>query len=153
MMLPSLAIYTDRLPADVGGQARGPLVLIRPRYRNDVGLHAHEAEHVRQWYIAWAIYIAAVLPVAAALGAGASWLIVLSSLGMIAHGALYRFVRRYRAWCEARAYAIQTQHPDAHGQRLLIYDAADMMAASHYDLGITPAHAAAMIASQVIRNR
>lgn len=151
MKWPSLTLYTDRLPADVGGQARGPLVLIRPRYRNDGGLHAHEAEHVRQWYIAWAICAAAVLPVAAALGAGEAWMIVLSSLGMIAHGALYHLVRRYRAWCEACAYSIQTQQPDANGQRLRIEDAADMMAASRYDLGITPAHAAAMIAGQLQR--
>lgn len=151
MQWPKLTIYTDRLPEWAGGQARGPLVLIRPRYRNDSGLHAHEAEHVRQWYIAWAICTALVLPVAAALGAGEAWMIVLSSLGMTAHGALYHLVRRYRAWCEARAYAIQAQHPDAHGQRLRIEDAADMMAASRYDLGITPAHAAAMIAGQLQR--
>ena len=151
MQWPKLTIYTDRLPEWAGGQARGPLVLIRPRYRNDSGLHAHEEEHVRQWYIAWAICTVAVLPIAALLDIDDHWFIALSSIGMSAHGLLYYFVRRYRTWCEARAYAIQTQRPDANGNRLRIDEAADMLSAANYALRITKTEALALIAKIQLR--
>ena len=51
MCYPSITLYTDNLPPDVGGCANGPIVRIRPKYRNDTGIHAHEAEHVRQWWV------------------------------------------------------------------------------------------------------
>lgn len=77
-ILPYLLFYTDDLPKSIGGRANGPVVRIRPRYRNDAGLHRHEEEHVWQWYI---------------------------TLGI--HGLLYKFWRRYRCWSEAQAFGTQ----------------------------------------------
>ena len=44
--LPYLLFYTDNLPKDWGGRANGPVVRIRKKYINDVGLEFHEAHHV-----------------------------------------------------------------------------------------------------------
>lgn len=41
--------YTDNIPESFGGMAYGPVIFIRPKYRDDKGLHAHEQEHVKQW--------------------------------------------------------------------------------------------------------
>jgi len=80
MKFPHIVIYTDKLPDGVGGRANGPIVRIRPRYRYDAGLHAHEYEHVRQWY-----------------------------LTLFAHLLAYRFSRKYRLWSEAKAFARQVE--------------------------------------------
>lgn len=77
---PHAVIYTNRLPSGVAGRANGPLIRIRKNYRADMGLHAHEYEHVRQWYV---------------------------TLGL--HSVLYLTSRRYRQWSEARAYAEQVR--------------------------------------------
>lgn len=49
-VLPAFVTYTDDLPDNVGGRANGLRVRIRPRFKDDLGLHEHEYEHVRQWY-------------------------------------------------------------------------------------------------------
>jgi hypothetical protein len=42
--------YTNRfIPKNFAGYTRGPFIFIRPEYRNDAGLLAHERVHVRQW--------------------------------------------------------------------------------------------------------
>jgi hypothetical protein len=50
-MLPHIVIYTDRLiPARFAGYTVGPIILIRPANRGDVGLLEHEKTHVRQFW-------------------------------------------------------------------------------------------------------
>ena len=61
MRYPSLTIYTDKLPTDVGGCTNGPVVRIRTKYRNDAGIHAHEYEHVWQWWMGVLIGVLAAL--------------------------------------------------------------------------------------------
>ena len=116
--LPVPIVYTDRLPGGVGGLEVGPLVLIRPKYRDrgDEGLHQHELEHVRQWWC---------------------------SLGL--HSLLYLGVRRYRLWAEARAYAVQMRYPNGLGGALSLDDAAWRLAGERYGLGIDVERARAEI--------
>lgn len=114
-MLPSKTIYTDNLPADVGGCANGPVIRIRNKYRNDTGIHAHEAEHVRQWYVGMLIgaLAAAALALLPQLAAWSEWwpVALTSSIGL--HPLAYWLLPSYRLWAEARAYRIQLQHyPD-----------------------------------------
>jgi hypothetical protein len=46
-----LVFYTNRfIPEKFAAFTRGPVILIRPEYRSDAGLMAHELVHVRQWY-------------------------------------------------------------------------------------------------------
>lgn len=46
----SLTIYTKFIPAQFSGYSIGPVVLIRPEFRDDAGLHAHEAMHAAQFW-------------------------------------------------------------------------------------------------------
>lgn len=91
---PALLFYTDRLPDGVGGCTNGPVVRIRPKYRDDAGIHKHEELHVWQWWL---------------------------TLGL--HSLLYLFIRPYRQWAEVEAYRRQMRYPphlslDSAAQRL-----------------------------------
>ena len=77
-----LTFYTDfGVPDGSAGCARGPAILIRPTYRDDAGLHAHEMEHVWQ---------------------GMATL-------FIGHALLYLFFKPYRLWAEVKAYRKQLE--------------------------------------------
>lgn len=136
-MLPSKTIYTDKLPEDVGGCANGPVVRIRTKYRADVGIHAHEAEHVRQWYVgvligALAAFMLAYIP------EFAHWFIwwpLALTAGCALHPLAY-LLPRYRLWAEARAYRIQLKHYPDDRSRLFAG-----FLASKYRLEITPGEA------------
>lgn len=46
-----MIFYTNRfVPETSAACTRGPLIFIRPEYKNDIGLLEHEKTHVRQWY-------------------------------------------------------------------------------------------------------
>ena len=77
-----MIFFTDKLvPANAAGCARGPVIFIRPKYRDDQGLIAHEKEHVRQW---------------------------LTTLGL--HSFLYLLSDQYKLWAEVEAYKIQATY-------------------------------------------
>ena len=78
----ALILYTDSLPEGVGGCANGPVVRIRPKYRDDEGILHHELTHVWQYWLTLSL-----------------------------HPLLYLFVRRYRLWAEVQAYRVQARHP------------------------------------------
>jgi hypothetical protein len=131
--LPHLTIYTDNLPPNVGGTAQGFFVKIRPKYKDDVGIHNHEYQHVKQWYRAMAVWVAiiALLTIATYDDLGFA-LAPLSIAGIGLHGLLYLFVRSYRLEMEAQAYAEQVKSGaklDDMAYRLVAND--------HYNLGIT----------------
>ena len=44
-----MIIYTNLMPARFGGYTIGPISLIRPKYKDDLSLHAHEAVHRKQF--------------------------------------------------------------------------------------------------------
>lgn len=75
-------IYTDDLPVGVGGRQCGPLIFIRPKYRDDEGLYRHELEHIKQ---AW-------------------------TLLLVGHALLTWLYRPYRQWAEAQAYRVQMHY-------------------------------------------
>ena len=104
-----LVFYVGNLPDGIGGQTIGPVVRIAEKYRYDEGIFRHELEHVRQGL----------------------------ALLFLPHALLYRFVRRYRLWAEARAYSIQMRYPDRNGECLTLALAAYRLALPVYDLGIT----------------
>jgi hypothetical protein len=80
-----LTFYTDRfIPANSAGCARGPVIFIRPKYRDDIGLLRHEECHVGQWW---------------------------HTLGL--HSILYLVSKAYRLKAEVEAYREQLKHPPA----------------------------------------
>jgi hypothetical protein len=81
-ILPALVIYTDKLPKDwQGGVTQGPVIRLRPKYKDDPGILAHELVHVRQWY-----------------------------LTLTLHSLLHLLVPRYKLWSEVQAYREQAKH-------------------------------------------
>lgn len=78
-------IYTDSLPKHVGGrQCFGFFSKIRPKYKDDIGLHEHEYTHFKQtWRLLW-------LP----------------------HIVLTIFSKKYRMHIESEAFAEQLKHSD-----------------------------------------
>ena len=132
-----LTIYTDNLPDNVGGCANACVVRIRTKYRNDAGIHAHEYEHVRQWWMGVLIGVLAALamiglPVPAKCS---EWWPVALTAGCALHPLAY-LLPRYRLWAEARAYRIQLRHYPDDRSRLFAG-----FIASRYGLEITPGDA------------
>ena len=112
-MIYPFTFYTDRRLKDwQAGATFGPVILIRPKYREDVGLLEHEKMHVKQWWF---------------------------TLGL--HALLYWLSKRYRLWAEAKAYAEQMRWPDRFGNRLSLQGAASRLALPEYGFGITPEQA------------
>lgn len=76
--------------------ARGPFIFIRPAYKDDAGLLAHEKVHVKQW---------------------------LRTLGL--HGLLYLMSDKYKLAAEVEAYKAQaTSYPDDRRPQLAAHLAA-----------------------------
>ena len=75
---------TDDMPANVGGYARAWLIRIRPRYKDDKGIHNHELTHVSQFW---------------------------RTCGF--HGLFYLLSKTYRLKCEVEAYKEQLKHAPA----------------------------------------
>jgi hypothetical protein len=105
-MTPHILHYTDNLPEGVGGTAQGPIIRIRPKYKDDKGLHQHELEHVKQWWIA--TIVSAVLLAAGLYHFQEPLWGAVGSIGV--HGALYKLISAYRLWCEVQAHKVQLQY-------------------------------------------
>ena len=95
---------SESLPNGFGGMAQGPLIKLLPKYQHDVGLLGHEKTHVRQWYAVLAIGLL-ISTLLTLLVSPSLW--PLHGLTPFLHPLLYKFVRPYRRWCEARAYLKQ----------------------------------------------
>lgn len=129
MKLPHSITYTTKVKA---GSAYMFMVRINPKYKNDFGLHAHEFEHVRQWYKS--MFVAAPLLIGLLLIDFN--FIVLAPLFLMAHNILYKQSQAYRLDCEVSAFKKQmAQYDDPN------YVYFSEMLASNYRLGITFAQA------------
>jgi len=128
-----LTIYTDNLPDSVGGCANACVVRIRPKYRDDAGIHAHEYEHVRQWWMGVLIGALAALAISSIPSQWSDWWPLALIAGAGLHPLAYLLLPRYRLWAEARAYRIQLGHYPDDRTRLF----AGFIAAN-YGLEITP---------------
>jgi hypothetical protein len=79
-----LVFYTDfSIPKRFAAVTRGPVIFIRPEYKHDAGLLAHEITHVKQWWRN---------PV---------------------FGLFYRFSKKFRLNAEVEAYREQLRHYDS----------------------------------------
>ena len=77
--------YTDSLPEGVGGQAKAWFIKIRPEYKDDKGILAHELVHVHQFW----------------------------TKGLLVHMLRYTWSKDYRLQCEIEAYKVQlTYNPE-----------------------------------------
>jgi len=76
--------YTDDMPENTGGYAKAWFVRIRPKYKDDKGIHNHELCHVAQFW----------------------------KLGIF-HMVIYTWNKSYRLNCEVEAYREQLKHEPA----------------------------------------
>ena len=121
----ALIFYTDNLPVDsavpptwrLAGTQRGFIVSLRPEYRGDEGLLAHELVHIGQ---AWRLL-------------------------MIGHALLYLFNRRYKLWAEVQAYREQMRHPDRKGNYMDLDSAVRRLRSPRYGFDLTEVQARAAL--------
>ena len=105
-MTPAIIRYTDDMPAWMGGYARWFYVAIRPKYREDKGIHAHELEHVKQWWLT--TILAAVIIGAICYANGFSY--VYTGLALAVYQILYSLIPLFKLHCEVEAYRQQLKH-------------------------------------------
>lgn len=134
-MIGCISIYTDKLPSHVGGRANGPFVRIKPQYRNDTGIHAHEFVHVRQWYagVLIGVLLAALLYWLPALASYRQfWWLALPACASL-HSLAYQFSTRYRLWAEVQAFKEQARHYSDDRRHLF-----SLFICQNYGLTVTP---------------
>jgi hypothetical protein len=105
-MVPALIRYTDDMPAWMGGYARWFYIAIRPKYKDDKGIHQHELEHVKQWWLTtiWAAMVIGIL----------CWWqqaqFVYVALSLAVYQLLYTAIPLFKLHCEVEAYKQQLKH-------------------------------------------
>jgi len=107
-----LTFYTDKIR--LAGEARGPVILIKPKYKDDKGLHVHELTHVKQWLVVTLLSFVTIL-------AGYFYLpldlpveyLALLPVSIAVHGLLYKFIPAYRLWSEVQCYTKQAEYYSA----------------------------------------
>ncbi len=108
-MIGALTFYTDNIPVGFGGFTRTFLVYIRPKYKDDVGLHEHEYMHVKQWWVTTIISCLAIYLASQHFGFETGF----SILGMAVYSLLYDIVPWFKLRMEVQAYRKQMQcYPD-----------------------------------------
>lgn len=117
MLTYPLIFYTEFVPTGFVGITLGPVILIRPKYRDDTGLMKHELTHVKQW-----AYSLGLFPI------------------------LYLVSKTYRKWAEACAFREQMQWSNKNGTVLSLDRAAEYLS-GNYKLGITVEEARTYISS------
>lgn len=132
---PCIIVYTDKLPAGVGGDIRGLVVRLRPKYEGDLGLLHHELTHVWQFEIP--IVIGAVIAALLFHFGYQQAAPFALAIGIAAHPVLYKFVRAYRQWAEVTASVVQRYWPRMDGTYLSLDDAAYRLTDERYKLGLT----------------
>ena len=142
MTYPNITVYTDNLPEHVGGRANAFVVRIRQKYRDDVGIHAHEYEHVRQWYVGALLGALAALALVhlPALAVWAQLWPFAVLAGCSLHSAAYLLIPAYKLWSEVEAYRLQAAYYTDDRRPLF----AEFISAN-YGLSITPEAALSML--------
>jgi hypothetical protein len=82
---PYILYFTDDLPVNVGGQAKGFIIKIKNKHRNDLGILKHEEEHVNQFW----------------------------QHGLLIHMLRYTYNEIYRFQSEVESYKCQLKYPPA----------------------------------------
>ena len=102
-----LTFYVKSLPPGVGGTVNGPVIRILEKYKDDVGIHAHEMCHALQWFQLLMIgCMAAVVLYQAGLPEFAGYALM---VGMTMHSLLYLAFPGDKLWAEVEAYQEQTE--------------------------------------------
>lgn len=104
---PTLLDYTDDMDEKNGGETKFFLAKIRPKYKDDKGLHEHEYLHAAHWWVtvlAWVIGCVVAwhlfgLPLA----------LELIPLGLGIYPVLYKLVPAFRLWAEVECYKLQAK--------------------------------------------
>ena len=108
MKLPYKISYTHKVK---GGSAKMFFVKINPKYKDDEGLHAHEYEHVVQWYKLSFMCIVILLGLAVI---HSDQLFYFAPLALTAHGLAYTYITKYRQYCEVKAFKEQVIRSPKH---------------------------------------
>lgn len=125
MKLPHKISYTRAVK---GGDANMCFIRIEPKYKDDAGLHAHEYEHVKQWYRTLFV----LTPLQVCLLLVDQYTIWFLPFFLLFHNFAYRWVRKYRQYCEVRSLKAQIATYEHNW-----LDGASKRLATKYDLGIT----------------
>jgi hypothetical protein len=141
-MVPAVIRYTDDMPAWMGGYAKWFYIAIRPKYKDDKGIYAHELEHVKQWWIT-TIIATALIAAAVWLAEGPQEYYGYCIFGLVAFDLLYTTFQRFKLQCEVWAYKAQLKHyPD---DRTALF--AKMIATKYGLEGVTPEYAEKLLRS------
>jgi hypothetical protein len=134
MKLPHIVKYKDSLS---GGSTKMFMVEIQNRFKDNKGLHAHEYEHVKQWYICLAIgWLLAIPTFLYEPTTG----VLVAMFSIWIQGLLATFSKTARKYFEVAAYKKQIEADDLDHSDFYINALKD-----GYDLDITREEAAKLL--------
>lgn len=136
MKLPHYVRYTDSVKA---GDARAFYVRINPKYKNDEGLHAHEYEHVKQWYLSVLIAIPVWCVIFMFDNSIGSFLLPLT---LVSKQIAYKTIPALRFYLEVKAFRAQLK---VYGYTPEFFEWAADALATEYNLNITKEQALARL--------
>jgi hypothetical protein len=140
-MVPHVTRYTDDMPTWMGGYAKWFYIAIRPKYKDDKGIHAHELEHVKQWWIT--SIITCSLLALWIWYAGEKFPYWYSLVGVVAFDLLYTTFQRFKLQLEVWAYRAQLKHYQDDRTKLF----AGWIATKYGLEGVTPEYAEKLLRS------
>jgi hypothetical protein len=105
-MVPALIRYTDDMPQWMGGYAKWFYIAIRPKYKDDRGIHAHELEHVKQWWLTTILAAAIIGAICYRTGYSYAYM----GLSLVVYQLLYATIPAVKLHCEVDAYKQQLKH-------------------------------------------
>ena len=144
--------YTDKV---LGGDSLFFRVRINPKYKEDKGLHAHEFEHVRHWYIVTIMalitsVIVTYMTTPSLLLAPMAWVFFVGYSGLI-YNFLTTVSKACRLKAESKCFAVQlAQYPKENFENYL--SQLSVYLSEGYSLDITVAQARISILKEYQRN-
>lgn len=112
--------------------SKGPVIFIRPEYKDNEALYLHELEHIKQF---WRMCIPLLCLAGYLYSINNPGFFVAGMASLLAHNMIYEFSRPYRFWAEAKAYKAQAMGNDD------VLPAFAKCLATIYDLRIMPSEA------------
>jgi len=131
MKLPFFTQYTDKVK---GGDSFMFRVRMNPKYKDNVGLHLHEYQHIKQWYKGLAIGLCVTVPILLLGFPSLALMGLVVSLQL--QGLAYTFVPYARKLMEVEAFRVQIKNSKGVPKEFFIKTLVE-----EYNLNITTAEA------------
>ncbi len=95
-------VFYKRLDSSIKGRSKGLWIEIRPEFKDDKGLLAHERVHVRQLLRIWLAFVIVGIVIGFYINLNLG--LIVGIFGFLVHGLLYTYSKAYKYKAEVEAF-------------------------------------------------